>query len=73
VLVHVGDTADKATATSAIAATVARFGALDILINNAGMATQGDVLATKEEDFDRVMAVNVTGYFHMAKAAMPVA
>jgi meso-butanediol dehydrogenase/(S,S)-butanediol dehydrogenase/diacetyl reductase len=71
VLVHVGDTADKATATAAIAATVARFGGLDILINNAGMATQGDILATKEEDFERVMAVNVTGYFHMAKAALP--
>jgi meso-butanediol dehydrogenase/(S,S)-butanediol dehydrogenase/diacetyl reductase len=71
VLVHVGDTADKATASAAVKATVERFGGLDILINNAGVATEGDIMNTSEEDFDRVMAVNVGGYFHMAKAAMP--
>jgi meso-butanediol dehydrogenase/(S,S)-butanediol dehydrogenase/diacetyl reductase len=71
VLVQVGDTADKATATAAVKATVERFGGLHILINNAGIATDGDIMATSEEDFARVMAVNVTGYYHMAKAAMP--
>jgi meso-butanediol dehydrogenase/(S,S)-butanediol dehydrogenase/diacetyl reductase len=71
VLVHVGDTADKATGASAVKATVARFGGLDILINNAGVASEGDIMHTSEEDFARVMAVNVAGYFHMAKAALP--
>lgn len=71
VLVQVGDTADKATAVAAVKAAVDRFGGLDILINNAGMATEGDIMHTSEEDFARVMAVNVAGYFHMAKAAMP--
>lgn len=71
VLVQVGDTADKATATAAVKAAVERFGGLHILINNAGMATEGDIMNTSEEDFERVMAVNVGGYFHMAKAAMP--
>lgn len=71
VLVQVGDTADKDTATDAVKASVERFGALHILVNNAGMATEGDILQTSEQDFDRVMAVNVAGYFHMAKAAMP--
>jgi meso-butanediol dehydrogenase/(S,S)-butanediol dehydrogenase/diacetyl reductase len=71
VLVHVGDTADKATASAAVKATVEHFGGLDILINNAGVATEGDIMNTSEEDFERVMAVNVGGYFHMAKAAMP--
>ncbi len=71
VLVHVGDTAEKATATAAVKAAVERFGGLHILINNAGMATEGDIMNTSEEDFERVMAVNVGGYFHMAKAAMP--
>lgn len=71
VLVQVGDTADKRTAILAVKATVERFGSLDILINNAGVASEGDILKTSEEDFERVMAVNVTGYFHMAKAAMP--
>lgn len=71
VLVQVGDTAEKDTATAAVKAAVDRFGALHILINNAGVATEGDILQTSEEDFARVMAVNVAGYFHMAKAAMP--
>ena len=71
VLVQVGDTADKDTATAAVKAAVERFGALHILVNNAGMATEGDITQTSEEDFMRVMAVNVAAYFHMAKAAMP--
>ncbi|MFC0252890.1 SDR family NAD(P)-dependent oxidoreductase [Massilia consociata] len=71
VLVQVGDTADKETAAAAVKAAVARFGGLHILINNAGVATEGDIMQTSEEDFARVMAVNVAGYFHMAKAAMP--
>ena len=71
VLLHVGDTADKETATAAVKAAVKRFGGLHVLVNNAGVATEGDILQTSEEDFARVMAVNVAGYFHMAKAAMP--
>lgn len=71
ILVQVGDTADKQTATTAVKAAIERFGALHILVNNAGMATEGDITQTSEEDFERVMAVNVAGYFHMAKAAMP--
>ena len=71
VLVQVGDTADKDTAVAAVKAAVERFGGLHILINNAGMATEGDIMQTSEEDFARVMSVNVAGYFHMAKAAMP--
>ncbi|WP_314442592.1 SDR family NAD(P)-dependent oxidoreductase [Massilia timonae] len=71
ILVHVGDTADKDTASAAVKAAVDRFGGLHILINNAGMATEGDITQTSEEDFERVMAVNVGGYYHMAKAAMP--
>ena len=71
VLVQAGDTADKKTASAAVKATVDRFGGLHVLINNAGMAVEGDIMQTSEEDFERVMAVNVSGYFHMAKAAMP--
>lgn len=69
--VLVGDTADRETATAAVKAAIDRFGGLHILVNNAGVAVEGDIMQTSEEDFARVMAVNVTGYFHMAKAAMP--
>ena len=71
IVVQIGDTAEKATASAAVKAAVDKFGALHILVNNAGMATEGDITKTSEEDFERVMAVNVTGYYHMAKAAMP--
>ncbi|MGI4843828.1 MAG: SDR family NAD(P)-dependent oxidoreductase [Janthinobacterium lividum] len=71
ILVQVGDTADRQTAAIAVKAAVEKFGGLHVLVNNAGVATEGDIMATSEEDFERVMAVNVAGYFHMAKAAMP--
>ena len=50
VLVHVGDTAEPETATAAIAATVERFGGLDVLINNAGIASQGDIMQTSADE-----------------------
>ena len=66
-----GDTAKAADASAAVALAIERFGGLDVLVNNAGVAIQGDVTATSEEDFTRIMTVNVTGYFLMAKAAIP--
>jgi meso-butanediol dehydrogenase/(S,S)-butanediol dehydrogenase/diacetyl reductase len=71
ILVQVGDTASKETATVTVKAAVDRFGGLHVLVNNAGVATEGDIMQTSEDDFAHVMAVNVAGYFHMAKAAMP--
>jgi meso-butanediol dehydrogenase/(S,S)-butanediol dehydrogenase/diacetyl reductase len=46
VLVQVGDTADKDTAAAAVKASVDRFGGLHILINNAGVASEGDIMQT---------------------------
>jgi len=70
-LIQPGDTSSKDAAVAAIKAAVDRFGGLDVLVNNAGVASKGDITRTSEEDFERVLAVNVGGYFHMAKAAMP--
>ena len=70
-LIQPGDTSKKDAAVAAAEAAVDRFGGLDVLVNNAGIATQGDVMQTSEEDFEHILAVNVGGYFHMAKAAMP--
>lgn len=56
----------------AVAETVAAFGGLDILFNNAGIIRRADVLDTTEEEWDQVMAVNVKSVFLMSKFAVPV-
>jgi meso-butanediol dehydrogenase/(S,S)-butanediol dehydrogenase/diacetyl reductase len=68
---QVCDTSNKEDAVAAVRAATDRFGGLDVLINNAGFGILGDVTETSSEDWDRIMAVNVTGYFNMAKAALP--
>ena len=47
------------------------IGATNILVNNAGIAHIGKADNTKEEDFDRVMSVNVKGVYNCIHAAMP--
>ena len=44
---------------------------LDILVNNAGVGSVGDLLHTSEEEFDRLMRVNVRSVFLVTKAALP--
>ena len=56
----------------AIRQTVEALGGLDILFNNAGIIRRADVLVTTEEEWDRVMAVNVKSVFLMSKYAIPV-
>ncbi|HKS81159.1 MAG TPA: SDR family oxidoreductase [Candidatus Acidoferrales bacterium] len=45
-------------------------GRVDILVNNAGISHIGNLEGTSETDFDRVMNVNVKGYFHCLQAAI---
>ncbi len=56
----------------AVQETIAAFGGLDILFNNAGIIRRANVLGTTEEEWDRVMAVNVKSIFLMSKYAIPV-
>jgi glucose 1-dehydrogenase len=46
-----------------IEAAVSRFGRLDVMVNNAGIETRSSVLETSEEQFDKVMAVNLKSAF----------
>jgi 2-keto-3-deoxy-L-fuconate dehydrogenase len=55
----------------AVAETFNQIGAIDILINNAGIAHVGKVDTTTETDFDRVMSVNVKGVYNCLHAAIP--
>ena len=51
---------------------MAELGRLDILVNNAGITRDGLLLRMKEEDWDLVLDVNLTGTFHGIKAVLPV-
>jgi NAD(P)-dependent dehydrogenase (short-subunit alcohol dehydrogenase family) len=65
------DVTDEAQ-TVALASRVAqRFGRIDVLFNNAGIAGVGDLLETEPDLFDRVMTVNVRGVYLMSRAVVP--
>lgn len=66
------DVADMAASEAAVADVAKRHGRLDILVANAGIAVDGLVLRFKEEDFDRLFAVNVKGAIACARAAIKV-
>ncbi|HYT29895.1 MAG TPA: SDR family oxidoreductase [Actinomycetota bacterium] len=65
------DAADDVAVWDSVEAAVERLGALDVLVNNAGIGVAARTVDTPVEDFDRVMAVNVRGYFLYARAAYP--
>jgi NAD(P)-dependent dehydrogenase (short-subunit alcohol dehydrogenase family) len=66
-----GDVTSGPALEAAMAATVAQFGRLDVLYNNAGIAVGGSVLEVSEADWDRCFAVNVKSVFLAARAAAP--
>ena len=57
---------------SAVAEVKARFGSLDVLVNNAGHAVFKPALDTSLAEFQRTLDVNLTGPFLMTKAAVPL-
>jgi NAD(P)-dependent dehydrogenase (short-subunit alcohol dehydrogenase family) len=65
------DAADPAAVASSVDAAVSHLGALDVLVNNAGIGVSARLLDTPPADFDRVMNVNVRGYLLYAQAAYP--
>ena len=56
---------------AAVEKTVATYGSLDILFNNAGIVRRANVVHTTEAEWDKVMAVNVKSIFLMSKYAIP--
>src|ERR1700677_282997 len=63
------DVSDAGAVNAAMAALSGRFGRLDALVNNAGVAVFAPLLETSDQDWDRVLAVNLTGPFLCTKAA----
>ena len=64
------DVSDWDALDAAVSETVARFGALHVMVNNAAIYTGTDLLATTSDDWDRVMAVNLRGVFNGCKRAV---
>jgi 2-keto-3-deoxy-L-fuconate dehydrogenase len=65
------DVTDSAQVDAAVDAVVEHFGALDIVINNAGIGAAGDVAANDDDEWHRVLDVNVVGIARVTRAALP--
>jgi NAD(P)-dependent dehydrogenase (short-subunit alcohol dehydrogenase family) len=65
------DVADEADAAAVVAATVERFGKIDVLFNNAGISGVGNLEETTLDAWERVMRVNARGVFVMSRAVAP--
>jgi NAD(P)-dependent dehydrogenase (short-subunit alcohol dehydrogenase family) len=63
------DVRDRTAVDAVIAAVVREFGRLDIVLESAGIAHRLDFLDLDAETWDRVVAVNLTGMFHVGQAA----
>jgi meso-butanediol dehydrogenase/(S,S)-butanediol dehydrogenase/diacetyl reductase len=65
------DVADPTACRDAIAAAVLRFGQLDVLCNVAGVFQWGHVTDFSEADWNRIVAINLSGVFFLSQAAIP--
>ncbi len=66
------DVKDPAACQKLVEDTVARFGRLDVLVNNAGVNVDKLLMRMSEEDFDKVIDTNLKGAFFCSKAASRV-
>ncbi|MDG3145660.1 3-oxoacyl-[acyl-carrier-protein] reductase [Streptococcus parasuis] len=65
-----GDISSAQDAKRMVAEAIETLGSVDILVNNAGITKDGMALRMTEEDFDRVLKVNLTGTFNMTQAVL---
>ena len=69
--VHRGNVGSGEDCRRAVAEVIEQHGRLDILVNNAGIAIDKTVLKMSDEDWSRVLSVNLSGTFFMSQAVLP--
>jgi len=65
------DVGDRAAVDEAVGRVAADLGGLDVVVNNAGIGAQGDVAANDDDEWRRVLDVNVVGIVRVSRAALP--
>ena len=65
------DVTSKVSVERAVRAVAERFGKLNVVVNNAGVVHTGTVEETSDDDWDRIISVNLTGTFLVSRATMP--
>ena len=65
------DVSDRASVDAAVTAVAERFGRVDIVINNAGIGSIGNIAANGDDEWARVLSINVTGIARVTAAALP--
>jgi len=65
------DVGQEATAATIVAETLARFGKLDVLVNNAGIRSYEPLEAAKAETWQKILSVNLLSYAYLAREALP--
>lgn len=69
-LVQAADVAERESIEAAIDATLERFGRLDVLVNNAGVAPSGRIDEASVDDWKQVMHVDLDGVYYTTRAAI---
>ncbi len=65
------DVTGRLSVESAIRSIVEKFGGLSTVVNSAGTVVAADVEGTSDEEWQRIIAINLTGTFHVSRAALP--
>lgn len=71
VLAHMADVSDDTACDGMVNAAIERFGRLDVLVNNAGVYSEGDPAKISNEDWRKVIATDLDGVFFGCRAAIP--